>query len=283
MQTHTFSFASIQIKQLLEQAGIFAGNGGFQVNVNGNTNLKGAVIASSDTAIRENKNSLTTQTLTTSNIENKAEYKANAMGVSIAAGTQSGAPTLSGAGTGSDSGHAESTTVSAISQGTVNITDSNQQLALAGKSAVTTVALLNRDVRVNKNAEAVDSQGISTAHTIAPIFDKEKVAQEIKAQVQITQAFSQQAPVALASFATDKTKPYQDAQKIVKEAQALYANETDPEKQVQLQNTINQAYETIADTQDDYDKWKVNGDYRIASNIIITAISGGTNGAVGAG
>lgn len=52
-----------------EQAGIFAGDGGFQVNVNGNTDLTGAVIASTDKAIQNNTNSLTTQTLTTSNIQ----------------------------------------------------------------------------------------------------------------------------------------------------------------------------------------------------------------------
>ena len=265
-----------------QQAGIFAGNGGFQVNVNGNTNLKGAVIASSDTAIRENKNSLTTQTLSSSNIENTAEYKAEAMSASVSLGTQPGMPTLNGAGLGSDSGKSNSVTTSGISGGTVNITDNNQQMALTGKDSVITVATLNRDVSINANGEAVDSHGNSTAHTIAPIFDREKVAQEIKAQVQITQAFSQQAPIALSSFAADKTKPYHDAQKIVTDAQALYANETDPDKQAQLQNTINQAYETIAETQSDYDNWKANGSYRIASNIIIAAIGGGTSGAVGA-
>jgi hypothetical protein len=36
----------------------------------------------------------------------------------------------------------------------------------------------------------------------------------------------------------------------------------------------------MAATQDDYDKWNENGDYRIASNIIIAAISGGTSGAL---
>ena len=265
-----------------EQAGFFTTNGGYQVNVNGNTNLTAAVMASSATAIQQNLNSLTTQTLSSSNIENTAEYKAEAMSASVSLGTQPGMPTLNGAGLGSDSGKANSVTTSGISGGTVNITDNNQQMALTGKDSVITVATLNRDVSINANGEAVDSHGNSTAHTIAPIFDREKVAQEIKAQVQITQAFSQVAPKALSSFAADKTKPYQDAQKIVREAQALYANETDPDKQAQLQNTINQAYETIAETQSDYDNWKANGSYRIASNIIIAAIGGGTSGAVGA-
>lgn len=266
-----------------EQAGIFAGDDGFQVSVAGNTDLKGVVIASTDKAIQDNKNSLTTQTLTTSNIENKAKYDAKAASTTIGGGLQAGLPQLSGAGLGSDSGKESSTTVSAITQGAVNITDSIAQQILSGKDSQLSVATLNRDVTINEQGEAVNSHGNSTAGTITPIFDKEKVAKEIQAQVQITQAFSQQAPIALNSFVQEKTKPYTDAQKIVKETEALLAkaNASDDSQsayKAELQNKINQAYETIADTQDDYEKWKENGEYRIASNIIIAAISGGTSG-----
>ena len=150
-----------------EQAGIFAGDGGFQVNVNGNTNLTGAVLASGEQAIQNNANSLTTQTLTTSNIANSAAYEAEASSATVGAGTQGGLPQLSGAGIGEDSGDGSSTTLSGISGGTVSVTDNAQQTALTGNDATTTVALLNRDVHVNENGEAVDSQGNSTANTIA--------------------------------------------------------------------------------------------------------------------
>jgi len=43
----------------MEQSGIKAGDAGFQIKVDGNTDLKGAVIASTDTAVIGNKNSLT--------------------------------------------------------------------------------------------------------------------------------------------------------------------------------------------------------------------------------
>src|SRR5690606_25664846 len=68
-----------------EQAGVYAGDEGFQVNVNGNTNLTGAVIASTEQAIQNNKNRLTTETLTVSNIQNHAEYEADSssMGLSM--------------------------------------------------------------------------------------------------------------------------------------------------------------------------------------------------------
>lgn len=52
----------------------YAGNGGFQVDVKQNTDLKGAILASTADA---GKNSLTTGTLTTSDIENKAEYSSS--------------------------------------------------------------------------------------------------------------------------------------------------------------------------------------------------------------
>jgi filamentous hemagglutinin len=163
-----------------EQSGIMAGDGGFQVNVNGNTDLKGAVIASSQAAIDHNKNSLTTQTLTTSNIENKADYKADSMGISAGVGlnkqsngTFKNAPTAS-AGLGSDSGNANSTTVSGISGGTISIGNNQAQTALTGKAAATTVATLNRDVKTQQSVDAngnatttaVDSNGNNLAKNI---------------------------------------------------------------------------------------------------------------------
>jgi filamentous hemagglutinin len=192
-----------------EQSGILAGDGGFQVNVKGNTNLKGAVIASTDQAVNsvdangKPVNSLITQTLTTSNIENSAEYSAK--GVSLGAGiniglTQNNQPVAGvtkSIGWGSLSDDANSVTVSAVSVGNLSITDNISQQALTGKSSVTTVANLNRDVKTqlttdaqgNVFATAVDNQGNALVNHITPIFDTEKVRQEIDAQLQITQAF----------------------------------------------------------------------------------------------
>lgn len=194
---------------VIEQSGIKAGDGGFQVNVAGNTDLKGAVIASSKTAVKNNKNSLTTQTITVSDIENKAEYDAESMSASIGTNIQAGEAMLSGAGIGSDSGDESSTTVSGISDGNITITDETKQQAITGTDAALTVASVNRDVTVNESGEVVDSQGNSTAHSIAPIFDAEKVAQEIQAQTTITQAFSQQASSAVAQYTHSKRSELQ--------------------------------------------------------------------------
>ena len=62
-----------------EQTGIYAGKEGFQINTVGNTDLKGAVIASESTA---DKNKLSTGTLSWEDIENKEEYKVGGIGFS---------------------------------------------------------------------------------------------------------------------------------------------------------------------------------------------------------
>ncbi|KPC53159.1 hemagglutinin repeat-containing protein [Amantichitinum ursilacus] len=66
---------------VMEQSGIRAGDGGFQVNVKGNTDLKGAVVESSQAAIDNKANSFTTGTLTYSDIENYAHYSATSVGI----------------------------------------------------------------------------------------------------------------------------------------------------------------------------------------------------------
>ena len=52
-----------------EQSGIKAGDGGFDINVRGNTDLVGGVIASSDKAVQDVKNSLVTASLTSRDIK----------------------------------------------------------------------------------------------------------------------------------------------------------------------------------------------------------------------
>jgi filamentous hemagglutinin len=104
-----------------EQSGIKAGDNGFTVNVQGNTDLKGGAITSTQAAIDNNKNSFQTSgSLTTSDIENKASYEAKSVSVSVGAGAspmpgQGLSSTLSGVGMGKDSGSTSSTTTAGIS------------------------------------------------------------------------------------------------------------------------------------------------------------------------
>ena len=104
-----------------KQAGIYAGKEGYDIQVKNNTRLKGAVI---DSQAEKEKNKLTTGALTWENIENKAEYKAKAHGMT--ASTQS-ASKLNPAGLGyvpavPVKGEADSTTYSAIADSIITTT-----------------------------------------------------------------------------------------------------------------------------------------------------------------
>ncbi|MDO5597494.1 MAG: hemagglutinin repeat-containing protein [Acidaminococcus sp.] len=70
-----------------EQAGVYAGDQGFQIQAGGNTHLKGAVIHSDAPA---EKNRLETGTLSWEDVENRASYKADGQGVAFSATTRTG-------------------------------------------------------------------------------------------------------------------------------------------------------------------------------------------------
>ncbi|SDI70645.1 filamentous hemagglutinin [Paraburkholderia steynii] len=111
-----------------EQAGIQAGSGGFDITVKGNTDLKGAYIASD---ADPSKNTLTTGTLTYSDIQNHSDYSSSTSGFS--AGTSGVMPMIGQ----SESGHSSATTKSGVSQGAITITSTADQKQ--------EVASLNRD------------------------------------------------------------------------------------------------------------------------------------------
>ncbi|EKS9915498.1 hemagglutinin repeat-containing protein, partial [Burkholderia multivorans] len=140
-----------------EQAGIHAGDGGFNINVTGNTDLKGGLIASDADA---SKNSLTTGSLSFSDVQNQSHYDASSSGFSAGATTGDGGMndsthgSTSGKNTGgaapmlgqNDSGSDSATTKSGVSAGTVTITDSANQKQ--------DVASLNRDTTNTNGAVA---------------------------------------------------------------------------------------------------------------------------------
>ena len=139
-----------------KQAGIYAGQEGYDIQVKNNTRLKGAVI---DSQAEKEKNRITTGTLTWENIDNKAEYKASGKGISYTNGA--GIP-LNALGLLSNmvptvKGKAETTTRSAISKGTITITDKENQKQDIEK--------LNRDTENSLNK-------------LKEIFDKTKVEEK---------------------------------------------------------------------------------------------------------
>jgi filamentous hemagglutinin len=178
-----------------EQSAIRAGDGGFQVNVQGKTTLTGGQITSTQAAIDNNKNSYEAkQGTTTTDLQNSANYSANSVGVGIGAGTlpgKSASAGMSGVGLGSDKGSAQSTTTAGIS-------------GVAGNAAARTG---------------------DKSTSINPIFDKDKTQKEVAAQVAITSEFGKQASKAVGDYAGNQLKD------LSRKANA----ETDPGKKAALQ------------------------------------------------
>lgn len=159
------SKASSSYASVTEQSGIKAGDGGFQVRVAGNTDLKGAVLASTHQAAKDGKNRLTTATLTASDIENHAEASASSIGIGFSSdmlsqGKYGAAKALVGSALSNsrESDSSDGITRSAVQGARVTITDESAQLALTGKTAATTVAQLNRDTTSSQSvAERPDA------------------------------------------------------------------------------------------------------------------------------
>ena len=143
-------------ESVTKQAGIYAGQEGYDIHVKNNTRFKGAVI---DSKAEKEKNRITTGTLTWENIDNKAEYKASGKGISYTNGA--GIP-LNALGLLSNmvptvKDKAGTTTTSAVSQGTITITDKENQ---------------KQDIeKLNRNTE-------DSLNKLKEIFDKKKVEEK---------------------------------------------------------------------------------------------------------
>ena len=143
-------------ESVTKQAGIYAGKEGYDIQVKNNTRLKGAVI---DSKAPAEKNRITTGTLTWENIDNKAEYKTSGKGISYTNGA--GIP-LNALGLLSNmdptvKDKAGTTTTSAVSKGTITITDKENQ---------------KQDIeKLNRNTE-------NSLNKLKEIFDKTKVEEK---------------------------------------------------------------------------------------------------------
>ncbi|WGG52841.1 hemagglutinin repeat-containing protein [Rugamonas sp. DEMB1] len=274
-------YASVQ-----EQSGIQAGDGGFQVKVGGNTDLKGAVISA--TAAGATASVLDTGTLTSSDIANHATTQGSSVGVS-------GGMTMGGSGDGKGAGpggtdlqnmgkssskvntpvaaatsaNDSSTTRSGVGAGQLVIRDDAAQLAATGKGAAQTAADTNRKVET----------GVDTSGRIANNFDKK----EVETMLATTAAFIQAAAPLAANLVGDIGKEKQDAAQFRVTANQQLAEEArangDTEK-------ANEYAATAAEAQRTADNWGDNGVYRIGLHVaaqgLIGGVTGGGAGAAGA-
>lgn len=239
----------------IDLSGIQAGDGGFDVSVAGNTDLKGAYLASTADA---SQNQLTTGTLTFSDIENHSDYSANSFGFGGGFTTGNGGANerktgaTSGKNTGGispmlpqmESGSERATTYSGVSEGGITLTN--------GANQTQDIASLNRDTTdlngtVNRTPDLQNLLGDQSRLMAAATAAGEAVARDI------------------GTYANKKEQ----------EARDLAKATTDPELKAQY----------LQEAKD----WSEGGDYRAAMHAaggaIVAGLGGGNalGGALGAG
>ena len=172
---------------VVEQTGIYAGKGGFDVTVGEHTQLNGAVIGSTASA---DKNRLDTGTLGFSDIHNQADYKVEHQSIGLSTGGSIGSQfagnlantMLAGV---NEEGHDSGTTRAAVSDGTLVIRDQDKQ----GQD----VAQLSRDVEHANGS-------------ISQIFDKEKEQQRIQQAQLVGEMVSQATDIVRSEVAIHATE-----------------------------------------------------------------------------
>ena len=131
-------------------------------------------------------------------------------------------------------------------------------LASAGRDVNLVAGILQSQGGVGITPGNTAVRSTDTEAGLAKIFDAAKVQREINAQVQITQAFSKEAPKAVATFSANQ----------IAELKKDLALETDQVKRDAINSEI--------------DKWGEGGRYRVVLHTLAGAFSGGASGVAGA-
>ena len=183
-----------------EQSGIITGDGGYDVNVKNSTNSIGGIVTSSQAAEDAGKNSFSTGTLTSTDIQNHADYSATGFGIGGGFGmngtgaqngmtpqntnsTAQGKASLTvnkSVGFGQDSGHDRSTTESGINTSNITITNPEAQAATGN-----TVEQIKAEVATDT---VTDTVALNSGH-IENNYDAQAVQDEINLQVRVSQQF----------------------------------------------------------------------------------------------
>ena len=267
------------------QSGIYAGEDGYQIKVRDNTDLKGGIITSSQSAEDKGKNLFQTATLTHSDIQNYSRYEGKSFGIGGSFDLNGGrdgtvtdkqgrpADRISPAiGYGSDSDSKNSTTRSGINTRNMHITDEAGQLARTGRTAEETEARIYTGI----DTETADQ------HTgrLKNSFDKDAVAKEINLQREVTQEFGKNAAQATAAV-SDKlgnTRSYERYQAAKTLLEAELQNTDSETEKAAIRATLGQVNAYLSENRSRYDTWKEGG---IGRSILHGAAGGLTTGSLG--
>ena len=201
-----FSRSSINADyaSVTEQSGIYAGDGGYQIEVAEHTELIGGLITSTAAAEAAGHNHFSTGTLSVSDVTNHAEFKGSSVGLGVSGGFNSSgsgdglfdqrqstsdksglasAESSGSVGYGQVSDSEGSTTYSGINTKNILITDAAKQTLLTGLSAE---AMADRvlTATMTENAEALSG-------ALENRFDAAALQKELDTQRAVSQAFSQ--------------------------------------------------------------------------------------------
>ncbi|MGC3986774.1 MAG: hemagglutinin repeat-containing protein [Pseudorhodoferax sp.] len=180
------SYASV-----VEQSGIRAGDGGFQVQVQGNTDLKGGVISSTQAAIDAKLNQFDTESLTSSDIQNHNAYKASSYAVnasfSAGVGKQESAETA-------DDKKAANQAARTTPGGSAG----------AGRMSVSETSTTSSGVSGIAGDTTVRTGDASSTGALVKDWNAQALLKDVQAQARITQEFGQHASRAVGDYAQQK-------------------------------------------------------------------------------
>ncbi|WP_286787169.1 hemagglutinin repeat-containing protein [Leclercia sp. UBA1284] len=244
---------------VVEQTGIFAGKGGYDVTVGEHTQLNGAVIGSTATA---DKNRLDTGTIGFSDIENRADFEVEHQSVGMSTGGSIGSQFAGNMANGllvgaNRDGHDSSTTHAAVSDGTLIVRDPTRQTQ--------DINQLSRDVE-------------HANQTLSPIFDKEKEQERLQQAQLIGEIGNQVADIARtegsirATNAAKEKLNHVNAQDL-QEAKAAW-EKANPGKTATLEDINGQIYQTAYNDALSASGFGTGGQYQQAIQAATAAVQG---------
>ncbi len=244
---------------VVEQTGIFAGKGGYDVTVGEHTQLNGAVIGSTATA---DKNRLDTGTIGFSDIENRADFEVEHQSVGMSTGGSIGSQFAGNMANGllvgaNRDGHDSSTTHAAVSDGTLIVRDPTRQAQ--------DINQLSRDVE-------------HANQTLSPIFDKEKEQERLQQAQLIGEIGNQVADIARTEGSIRATNAAKEKLKNVnaqdlQEAKAAW-EKANPGKTATLEDINGQIYQTAYNDTMNASGFGTGGEYQRAIQAATAAVQG---------
>ncbi|MGF6572677.1 filamentous hemagglutinin [Paraburkholderia sp. GAS333] len=251
-----------------QQSGIYAGNGGFDVNVGNHTQLDGGVIASTATP---DQNTLSTQTLGYTNLQNTADYSGTSVGFSVSGGIGKSAPAGVNASAPTRAGNSQSSAQNSAGYGPVGFGAAGTSDSASGTTytAVSPGTITVRgDAGTGQDSTAGLSRDTANANgSVANTFNAQDVQNDMAVQQGAVQV-GMQVVGDVAQHLYDKA--YDDAAAAQKQLDAANASGDQAAAQ-QAQADLNAANAQMA-------LWGDDGTARIAAHAAVAAVGAAMGG-----